>query len=137
MPNYISLKYGELAIASLLVLIDAGLSLMFRLGIHRSLVIAAVRMTFSSRSSHGVDGAFRCDLAAVTGLAVLAMILFAGHEVLQRQSGGFRVGGLRPRHRLHDDGIGPGDDIRLADRPAANSMVRPALCDTLVRYDPR
>jgi hypothetical protein len=32
--DYISLNYGELAVASVLVLIDATLSLIFRLGIH-------------------------------------------------------------------------------------------------------
>src|SRR5215831_2889249 len=43
--SYISLNYWELAVASLLVLIDAGLSIVFGLRIHRSLLVAAIRMT--------------------------------------------------------------------------------------------
>ena len=35
MQDYLTLGYGELAVASLLVLLNAGLSLAFRLGIHR------------------------------------------------------------------------------------------------------
>lgn len=86
MPNYISLNYGELAVASILVLIDASLSLMFRLGIHRSLAIAAVRMTVQLAFVGMVLTALFAVVSPLwTGLAVLAMILFAGHEVLQRQ----------------------------------------------------
>ena len=44
MPGYIALTYWDLALASILVLIDAGLSLLFGLRIHRSLLIAAARM---------------------------------------------------------------------------------------------
>src|SRR6516165_1183830 len=42
---------------------------------------------------------------------------------------------LRPRHWLHDDVIGSGDGVRLNDRLAAESVVRPALCNTAPRYD--
>jgi putative ABC transport system permease protein len=84
--NYISLDYGELAIASLLVLIDAGLSLAFRLGVHRSLLIAAVRMTVQLALVGMVLTALFAVVSPLwTGLAVLVMNLFAGHEVLQRQ----------------------------------------------------
>ena len=86
MPSYISLNYDELAVASVLVLIDAGLSLMFRLGIHRSLMIAAVRMTVQlAVVGMALTALFATVSPLWTGLAVLAMILFAGHEVLQRQ----------------------------------------------------
>ena len=44
MASYIVLSYGDLALASVLVLINAGLSLLFGLRIHRSLLIAAIRM---------------------------------------------------------------------------------------------
>src|SRR5690348_12701285 len=44
MPDYITLNYLDLALASVLVLIDAGLSVLFGLKIHRSLLIAATRM---------------------------------------------------------------------------------------------
>ncbi len=44
MTGYITLSYWDLALASILVLIDAGLSIIFGLKIHRSLLIAAIRM---------------------------------------------------------------------------------------------
>ena len=45
MASYIALSYRDLAAASVLVLIDAALSIIFGLRIHRSLLIAAARMT--------------------------------------------------------------------------------------------
>ena len=44
MASYIGLNYWELAVASVFVFIDAGLSVEFGLKVHRSLLIAAVRM---------------------------------------------------------------------------------------------
>lgn len=86
MPSYISLNYWELAVASVLVLIDASLSIIFRLGIHRSLLSAAIRMSVQLTL---VGVALTALFAAVsplwTGLAALAMVLFAGQEVRQRQ----------------------------------------------------
>jgi putative ABC transport system permease protein len=86
MASYITLNYWELAIASTLVLIDATLSIVFGLRIHRSLLIAAIRMTIQL----ALVGLVLTALFAVvspfwTGLAALVMILFAGQEVLQRQ----------------------------------------------------
>ena len=51
MASYITLNYLDLALASVLVLIDAGLSIVFGLKIHRSLLVAAIRMRCSSRLS--------------------------------------------------------------------------------------
>jgi ABC-type iron transport system FetAB permease component len=42
--SYIALSYWDLAAASVLVFINAGLSVIFRLRLHRSLLIAAIRM---------------------------------------------------------------------------------------------
>jgi putative ABC transport system permease protein len=42
--TYIALNYWDLATASVLVFINAGLSVIFRLRLHRSLLIAAIRM---------------------------------------------------------------------------------------------
>jgi putative ABC transport system permease protein len=42
--SYIALTYWELAAASVFVFIDAGLSVIFRLKVHGSLLIAAIRM---------------------------------------------------------------------------------------------
>src|SRR5215469_15039291 len=44
MASYITLSYRDLALASVLVLIDAGLSILFGLKIHRSLLVAAIRI---------------------------------------------------------------------------------------------
>src|SRR4051812_22555516 len=84
--SYITLDYWELAVASLLVLIDGGLSIVFGLRIHRSLLIAAIRMTVQL----ALVGLVLTALFAVvsplwTGLAAVVMIFFAGQEVVQRQ----------------------------------------------------
>ena len=114
MPNYISLNYGELAVASVLVLVDAGLSLMFRLGIHRSLLIAAVRMTVQLT----LVGMVLTALFAA-GLATLDRAGGPGDDTLRRARSFAATGAapfglvvLRLGHRLHDDGIGAGDDLR-------------------------
>ena len=44
MDTYIALSYWDLAAASVLIFINAGLSMIFRLRLHRSLLIAAIRM---------------------------------------------------------------------------------------------
>ena len=86
MTNYVSLGYGELAIASLLVLVDAGLSLIFGLRIHRSLLIAAVRMAVQLTLVGLLLTTLFAAMSPVwTGIAALTMILFAGQEVMQRQ----------------------------------------------------
>jgi putative ABC transport system permease protein len=84
--EYVTLNYWELAIASSLVLIDAGLSLIFGLRIHRSLLVAAVRMTVQLTLVGLVLTVLFAAMSPVwTGLLVVTMILFAGHEVRQRQ----------------------------------------------------
>jgi len=84
--TYIALSYWELAAASVFVLIDAGLSVMLGLGVHRSLLFAALRMVVQL----ALVGLVLTTLFALvsplwTGLAALAMVLFAGHEAAQRQ----------------------------------------------------
>jgi putative ABC transport system permease protein len=84
--GYITLDYGDLALASILVLIDAGLSLIFGLGIHRSLVASAIRMAVQlALVGFVLTALFSVVSLLWTGLAVLVMILFAGQEVMQRQ----------------------------------------------------
>ena len=86
MTGYIALNYWQLAVASVLVLIDAGLSLIFGLRIHQSLLIAALRMAVQLTLVGLVLTALFAVMSPVwTGVAVLAMILFAGQEVMQRQ----------------------------------------------------
>ena len=84
--NYIVLNYWDLALASILVLIDAGLSLLFGLRIHRSLVIAAVRMAVQLTLVGLVLTALFAVVSPLwTVLTAVVMILFAGHEITQRQ----------------------------------------------------
>lgn len=86
MTGYIRLDYGDLALASILVLIDASLSILLHLNIHRSLLLAAARMVVQLTLIGFVLTALFAVMSPVwTGLAVLAMILFAGQEIMQRQ----------------------------------------------------
>src|SRR5437762_12817229 len=94
MASYIELSYWDLAAASVLVLIDAALSIIFGLRIHRSLLFAATRMTVQL----ALVGLVLTFLFAVvrplwTGLAALGMILFPGLEITQRQQRRPRGGG--------------------------------------------
>ena len=99
MTPYVTLSLWDLALTSLLVLIDAGLSAALRLGVHPSLLIAAVRMVVQL----AIMGAVLTTLFALvsplwTGLAALGMALFAGREIAQRQE--------RPFDGLWSFGIG-------------------------------
>jgi putative ABC transport system permease protein len=125
MANYITLNYLDLALASVLVLIDAGLSIIFGLKIHRSLLIAAIRMAVQLTFVGLVLTALFSLVSPVwTGLAVLTMILLAGQEVMQRQDR--RLSGwwvLWARHRLHDDVFGSGDRLCPPDRNPTEPVV--------------
>ena len=87
MSSYIALSYWELAAASIFVLVNAGLSVMFGLKLHRSLLVAAIRMVVQLT----LVGLVLTTLFSVvsplwTGIAALGMVLFAGHEAAQQQS---------------------------------------------------
>ena len=89
MDTYIALSYWDLAAASVLVFIDAGLSVIFRLRLHRSLLIAAIRMVVQL----ALVGLVLTTLFSIvsplwTGLTALGMVLFAGREAAQRQERG-------------------------------------------------
>lgn len=84
--NYISLSANDLLIAALLVLVNAGLSMLLGLGIGRRLIIAAVRATVQL----AVVGLALTMLFSVrsplwTTVMALAMILMAGREATARQ----------------------------------------------------
>jgi putative ABC transport system permease protein len=84
--NYIELSYWQLAATSVFVFIDAVLSVLFGLRVHRSLLFAAIRMVVQL----ALVGVVLTTLFSVisllwTGLAALVMVLFAGHEAAQRQ----------------------------------------------------
>src|SRR6516165_3339375 len=86
MASYIALNYWELGAASVFVLINAGLSILFGLKVHRSLLVAAIRMVVQL----ALVGLVLTTLFSVvsplwTGVTALGMVLFAGHEAAQRQ----------------------------------------------------
>jgi putative ABC transport system permease protein len=85
-PSYIALNYWELAAASVFVLIPVGLSVMFGLKIHPSLLVAAIRMTVQlALVGLALTTLFSVVSPLWTGIAAVAMVLFAGHEAAQRQ----------------------------------------------------
>lgn len=84
--NYIRLDYVDLALAALLVVLNGGLSIALALKIERQLLIATLRMIVQLL----LVGLVLTTLFALvspfwTGLAALAMILFAGREIMARQ----------------------------------------------------
>ena len=86
MSNYIALDYWELAAASIFVLFNAALSVIFGLRIHRSFLLAAIRMVVQlSLVGLVLTTLFSIVSPLWTGLAALGMVLFAGYEAAQRQ----------------------------------------------------
>ncbi len=84
--NVIALSYGDLALASLLVLLNAGLSLGLRLRLEGQLLIAAARMVVQLFLVGLVLKAlFTVVSPYLTGFVALLMVLFAGREILARQ----------------------------------------------------
>jgi putative ABC transport system permease protein len=85
MTSYVTLSVWDLGLTSLLVLVDAGLSAALRLGIHRSLLIAAVRMVVQlTLMGMVLTTLFALVSPLWTGLAALGMALFAGREIAAR-----------------------------------------------------
>ena len=86
MANYIALNYWGLGAASVFVIIDAGLSVIFKLNLHRSLLVATIRMVVQlALVGLVLTTLFSLVSPLWTGIAAFAMVLFAGHEAMQRQ----------------------------------------------------
>jgi UDP-glucose/iron transport system permease protein len=84
--SYIALSYWQLAATSAFVLIDAALSVVLGLRVHRSLLFAAIRMVAQLALVGLVLTTLFSTVSPLwTGLAALVMVLFAGHEAAQRQ----------------------------------------------------
>ncbi|MDH3473382.1 MAG: ABC transporter permease [Rhodospirillales bacterium] len=84
--SYIPLTVSDLALAALLVLINGGLSLVLHLGLERQLAIATLRMIVQLFLVGLVlTKLFELVSPFWTGLAALAMVAFAGREILARQ----------------------------------------------------
>ena len=88
--NPILLSPGDVAIAAVLIVVDAALSLALRLGLHRQLVWAAVRMVVQLvLVGFILRAVFAIASPLVTLAVVLVMVAIAGREVA-----------ARPEHRL-------------------------------------
>lgn len=86
MTDYIQLDTGDLLLAAALILINGGLSVALRLGLERSLVIAATRMVVQLALVAFILEALFATLSPwLTGAVALVMIAFAGREILARQ----------------------------------------------------
>ncbi|ABA58303.1 Conserved hypothetical protein 245 [Nitrosococcus oceani ATCC 19707] len=84
--NYISLGVFDLAIASVLVILNGALSFCLNLGLERQLLIATFRMIVQlALVGLVLKTLFALSSPGWTGLAALVMILFAGREIMARQ----------------------------------------------------
>ena len=84
--DYVRLDYLDLAAAALLVVANAGLSIVLELGLAKRVLIAAVRMVVQLVLVGLVlKTLFALTSPLWTGVAALAMILFAGREIMARQ----------------------------------------------------
>jgi len=91
--NYVVLGYWELALAAMLIFLNGAVSVAFRLGIARQLIVSAVRMCVQL----GIAGLVLKFIFAqesplwMMGLGLM-MVVIAGREVSARQKTRFRGG---------------------------------------------
>lgn len=89
--TYVSLTYGDLLLASLLILINGAISIGFRLGLERTLFIATLRMCVQLGAIGFVLKFIFAQTSPLWTVALaLAMILVAGREAGARQEMPFR-----------------------------------------------
>ncbi len=92
MSSYLELSYLDLAIAALLLVFNAGLSIALGLQLERRMLIATVRMVVQLLLIGLVLQALFTQASIwLTSLVALAMALFAGREILARQE--YRLAG--------------------------------------------
>ncbi|HJO74636.1 MAG TPA: iron export ABC transporter permease subunit FetB [Rhodospirillales bacterium] len=84
--NFITLSYWDIAVAGLLLMFNAGLSVAFQLGLEKRLLIAGTRMVVQlTMVGLVLKALFAVASPLFTSLAALAMVLFAGREAMARQ----------------------------------------------------
>ncbi len=89
--NFVVLDYWDIALAALLLFINAGLSLAFRLGLGRRLLIAGTRMVVQlTMVGLVLKALFAMTSPLLTALAALVMVLFAGREATSRHDRRFK-----------------------------------------------
>jgi len=85
--TYLALDYSDVALAALLILVNAGLSVAFRLRLERRLLIAATRMVVQLLLVGLVLKAlFAAGSPWLTGAVAMIMTLFAAYEIHARQT---------------------------------------------------
>jgi len=85
--GYVVLTYWDLALAAVLILINGAMSLAFQLGIERTLLIAAARMTVQLMAIGFVLKFIFAQTSPLWTLALaLVMVLLAGREAMARQT---------------------------------------------------
>lgn len=88
--NFITLDYIDVALAASLLIINGGLSIAFRLGLERRLLVAAVRMVVQlTLVGLVLKALFAASSPWLTSLAALVMVAFAGREAMARQDRSF------------------------------------------------
>ncbi len=89
--NFIALSYWDIALAGLLLIFNAGLSMAFQLGLGKRLLIAGTRMVVQlTMVGLVLKALFAMASPLFTGLAAVAMVLFAGREAMARQDRRFK-----------------------------------------------
>jgi putative ABC transport system permease protein len=116
----------ELALAAALVLVTAGASLAFRLGMARSLLLAALRAGAQlALLGLVLRWVFARDSAAVVLLMMLAMAVLAGNEAVRRT-----------RHRVRG-GRGMATLVVVASSMAVTAYATQAILRVDPWYEPR
>ena len=86
MTDYIALTTSDLALGGVLILVDAGLSLLLGLGLARPILVAGLRMVVQlTLMGLVLNGLFAQASPLLTLVAALVMIGFAGYEITARQ----------------------------------------------------
>ncbi len=86
MSGYIPLSAGDLILASLFLVLNAGCSIVLRLGLARQLAVAAVRMVVQLLMvGLLLKAVFDAGSPWITALVAAAMVAFAGREIWARQ----------------------------------------------------
>jgi putative ABC transport system permease protein len=86
--SYIPLTWSDLALAGVLIFVNGLVSVVFRLGMERTLAIAAVRMVAQLALIGFILKLLFAQTQPIwTVLVALVMVAIAGHEVWSRQSG--------------------------------------------------
>ncbi len=121
--SYITLSYSDLLLASLLLMINGVLSVIFSLGLLKRLVIAVTRMVVQLLLVGSIlSWLFAAPSPFWTLLAAFVMVAFAGYEIVSRQD--------RPLKGLWSAGLGAGS------MTVASMVIVLLALTTQIRPDP-